>query len=173
MAGFPAAKIKIPPVFRPGGLHPACLIAPSHETRGPRFEGAFGHVADPGRHYANSAHGVGRSSGSRIVLLAAPSHSALTHRPGSLTQGRPPNSGYISGFRLRLQRRDRDGIAPSSLLAPLGHRLRVCITPSLLRQSLAHVKRIATKKTPASASLAPAGASYQSSLRALSMDGPE
>ncbi len=50
--------------------------------------------------------GSGRFSDSRIDLVAIPSHHA--HR----------DSGN-HGFRPRLQRRDRDGLTPSSLLNPL------------------------------------------------------
>jgi hypothetical protein len=55
---------------------------------------------------------VGRFSGFRFVLLAAPSH---------------PKSGQwlYCGVRQRLQRRDRNGIAPFSLLSYVSARLTV------------------------------------------------
>ena len=48
---------------------------------------------------------LGRSSGLRIILLAAPS--------------RPIRASGCSGFRPRSQRRGRDGFSPSSLSFPL------------------------------------------------------
>jgi len=51
---------------------------------------------------------TGRSSDSRVVLLTQPSH--------------PTRVVTIAGFRHRLQRRDRAGIAPASLLSsPMEH----------------------------------------------------
>jgi len=52
-----------------------------------------------------------RSSGSRIILLAAPSHSACS---GTVT---------FCGVRSRLQRRARSRFARDFLLSPLGHRV--------------------------------------------------
>jgi hypothetical protein len=55
--------------------------------------------------------GTGRSSGFRVILPATPSLS-LFRKVASC------------GFRHRLQRRDRDGLSPSSLLGsfPVGNR---------------------------------------------------
>jgi hypothetical protein len=65
----------------------------------------------------------GRSSGFRFVLLAEPSRwrLLLIRVANQLVMKRLAVA--LSGFRPRLQRRDRDGIAPSSLFFPASNEL--------------------------------------------------
>jgi hypothetical protein len=65
----------------------------------------------------NANRRMGRSSGFRIGLLTAPSRPAC-----SRLWSRPLQDSGICGFRPRLQRRDRDGFAPSSLFFAPGHK---------------------------------------------------
>ena len=75
-------------------------LDPSHQGN-PTFPGIKETIPQ-----LRNPEGSGRFSDSRIGLVAIPSHHAWR------------DSGH-HGFRPRLQRRDRDGLAPSSLLNPL------------------------------------------------------
>lgn len=80
---------------------------PGYFQRRCRFSSWKESTLRPGRGTHGDDDSVSRSSGFRIVLLAAPS--------------RPRGQWLAGGFRPRLRRRVRDGISPSSLLAPKGH----------------------------------------------------
>ena len=100
----------------PLSLHPLNVsgvdkkIPDSHERAGESY-GHYPSHSPLGESLRELA--LGRSSGLRITLLAAPS--------------RPARAGGCSGFRSRLQRRGRDGFLPSSLVFPLRkHPLPIC-----------------------------------------------
>ena len=83
----------------------------ARNEKNPTFAGRVRktHSVSPSPRRLHERFESGRSSDSRIILLAAPSHPASTRK------------WLICGFRPRLQRRDRSRFKRDSLLDPKGY----------------------------------------------------